>query len=192
MNDDPLVELIDQATVDFIDSMLERQRADGLWLATDDDKNEHVRRLKYWACLVLGAQGWRDRTKPSCSTDKLPVSHIELVEEGIERRNLLPRQQLVYKFGESLWNTKYNYKQHPVFNLYACGVMAHQCTPDYIKEDPELLADFLSKPLAGLDEHLNFNTPEMIAEKGAFREKCRQMMIDRGLPMDRVRAACGY
>jgi hypothetical protein len=35
-----------------------------------------------------------------------------------------------------------DYKTDPPFADYACGLMAYQHTPDYLRNDPELLQEF--------------------------------------------------
>jgi hypothetical protein len=61
---------------------------------------------------------------------------------------------LLGRFSCSLWMLSYDYRVHPDFQAYGCGVMAHPHCPDHVRDDPQLQAEFPAKPLPGLCNRL--------------------------------------
>jgi len=57
---------------------------------------------------------------------------------------------LLAGYSFSLENLDYNFLVHPSFVDYASGVMADDGTPERVRSDPELLAEFPPQPLPGL------------------------------------------
>ena len=68
---------------------------------------------------------------------------------------------------------QWDYRTHPSFFDFACGLMALPHTPDCLRDDPELQREFpptlaTARVLAGVDGGLGWNTPEMLAEAAAL------------------------
>ena len=62
-------------------------------------------------------------------------------------------------FARSLEARYYDYLEHPPFDDYACGVMASEHAPDFIKKE-QLLKRFPPRPLDGLGPGLYWEPPE--------------------------------
>jgi hypothetical protein len=61
---------------------------------------------------------------------------------------------LLGSYACSLMMMSYDYRGHPSFHAYSCGVMAHQRAPNHVRDDPELRAEFPAKELPGLSGRL--------------------------------------
>jgi len=142
------------------------------------DENR-IARLKGLVCAALTAQKWFEEHKPRWAPS-LPLSIAEC--EKLERAGS-NRLKLVGYYGRSQMASEWD-KRHPSFHAHACGVMASPHTPDYLRNDPELLAEFPPRPLEGLDRFLCWNKPEMIEKLGQELVRLQQYLRDRGMPED--------
>src|SRR5262245_48663642 len=79
----------------------------------------------------------------------LPLSESERIGFFLSDNLLL---HLVALYSNSLQGRDYDYLGHLLFFDYARAVMADPRTPEYLREDPALRAEFPAKPIAGLDE----------------------------------------
>jgi hypothetical protein len=59
---------------------------------------------------------------------------------------------LLAHYSYSQWCREYDFLRHPSLDVYSSGVMARTDAPDYLRNDPALLAAFPPKALAGLDD----------------------------------------
>jgi hypothetical protein len=75
------------------------------------------------------------------------------------------RLHLVSHYAGSLRVLDWNYKTHPPFRRLRLRT-PYQHTPDYLRNDPELLQEFPPRPLAGIDKGLGWNSPETITVIG--------------------------
>jgi hypothetical protein len=57
---------------------------------------------------------------------------------------------LLGRYGFSLWLLDFDYLTHPQIYEFCRGLMASPHTPEHVREDPELLAEFPPKELPGL------------------------------------------
>ena len=57
---------------------------------------------------------------------------------------------LLGRYGFSLWLLDFDYLTHPQIYEFSCGLMASPQTPEHVREDPELLAEFPARELPGL------------------------------------------
>jgi hypothetical protein len=63
-------------------------------------------------------------------------------------------------FARSLDNRDYDVGEHPSFHDYACGVMASEFAPTFIKVDQELKKRFPARELGGLGPGLQWLQPK--------------------------------
>jgi hypothetical protein len=98
---------------------------------------------------VLEARAWFLETAPRWA-QPLPI--------GPELSPLFQARgamHLLGRFACSLWMLGYyDYRVHPDFHAYGCGVMAHPHCPDHVRDDPQLQAEFPAQPLPGLGNRL--------------------------------------
>jgi hypothetical protein len=83
-------------------------------------------------------------TGPVAPTDAppLPLSYGE--REHLKAGGLA---HIVAWYARSLAAEDYDYRNHPSFEDYACGVMASPYAPDFITQDEELKRRFPPRPL---------------------------------------------
>ena len=67
-------------------------------------------------------------------------------------------------YTSSLACLDYAVTEHPSFDDYACGVMASEYAPDFIKKDEELQRRFPPRPLTGLGPALIWESPAIHAK----------------------------
>jgi hypothetical protein len=67
-------------------------------------------------------------------------------------------------YARSLDGREYDINEHPSFDDYACGVMASQHTPEFIKDDPALQRRFPPRRLNGLTSGLLWLPPKEYAK----------------------------
>jgi hypothetical protein len=53
--------------------------------------------------------------------------------------------------------------------------MAHESTPDHIRDDMALRAEFMPDELDGLGDDLTWRSPEMIKHDREMRVKCKEL-----------------
>jgi hypothetical protein len=96
------------------------------------------------ACRALVAREWFAWDNPGMLP--LPLSYEE--RERIKIRGGV--DYIVSVYARSLAVRDYDRSGHPSFERFACGVMASPYTPDFIKEDQELLKRYPPLTLRGL------------------------------------------
>jgi hypothetical protein len=167
-----VTELFDQAEKKALRALARgdtkvRAPVTGFWYDSwDEQSTERAKRL---ACNALGAQAWHAKHAPPWAVP-LPVSLPEL-EKELDRSN--PRERLRHEFGLSLRSHDWDFTRHPAFPPWACTVMGGEFTPEFIKSDRGLRAEFLPQPLVKLSGFC-WLSPEMIARAKAleaFHEK---------------------
>jgi hypothetical protein len=80
-------------------------------------------------------------------------------------------------FSNSLAMADYNPFGHPSFATFGCGVMAHPCAPDHVRDDRELKCEFPAKTLPGL-------CAEMVWHEEALSTRMRDEILGFGFPPD--------
>jgi hypothetical protein len=120
----------------------------------------HIAKLKREVRNAISAIKWHKEHAPPWAVPLL-VNDAEL---DVDYSNLSPPEQLVRYFGSSMRNLEFDITVHPTFPIWTAGVLAHPDTPDEIRNDRELRAQFSPKALPGLDWGLCWRTPEMIEE----------------------------
>jgi hypothetical protein len=95
-----------------------------------------------WRALL--ARQWFAMTGPP-GAPPLPLSYNER-----EALKVGGPTHLVAWFAGSLECRKYNYKNHPSFEEFACGVMASPYAPHFITQDQQLLKHYPPRALSGL------------------------------------------
>ena len=99
-------------------------------------------------CAALAAREWFRLHAPPWAPE-LPLSSSE-IEKLIRSKS--PAIALVGFFAASLAACNWDFKNHPVFQVYAAGVLASPYAFDHLKKDLKLLREFPPRELAGLDE----------------------------------------
>jgi hypothetical protein len=112
---------------------------------------------KRMARLALLAREWFAPHGPP-DAPPLPVSHDE--REDLKSGGL---PHMVAWYARSLEGRDYDLDEHPSFDDYACGVMASDFAPDFIKTE-ELQRRFPPRPLTGLGPGLYWEPPALHAE----------------------------
>ena len=110
------------------------------------------------AVRALLARGWFAHNGPP-DAPPLPLSPNE--RECLKVGGL---NHLVAWYDCSLACLDYAVEKHPSFDDYACGVMASEYAPDFIKKDEELRRRFPSQKLKGLGPGLIWQSPALHAE----------------------------
>ena len=88
----------------------------------------------------------------------LPLSYAE--REHLKIGGYGPAKRILAWYARSLEGRDYNLEEHPSFHDYACGVMASELAPDFIRNDVELQRRFPPRPLDGLRNGLCWRPPE--------------------------------
>jgi hypothetical protein len=117
---------------------------------------------KQTVAAALSARDSFERQKPSWAPS-LPLRSADI--DKLIRNVDDPRPNLVGYFAAS-WACASWSKYHPIFFVYASGVMASPYAPKCIRTDPRLLKEFPPAPtlLAKLDRNLCWNTVERTIE----------------------------
>jgi hypothetical protein len=68
-------------------------------------------------------------------------------------------------YARSLASLEYDILEHPSFEDYACGTMASDGTPSFIRDDVELLRRFPPRHLPGLERSGNWKPPATEAKR---------------------------
>jgi hypothetical protein len=105
---------------------------------------EPIRQQKLGAQRALEARAWFAAQKPD-DAPELPLTYDD--RESL-KVNGLP--YIVSLFARSLAHRDYRTEGHPKFDEYARGVMASDMTPEWIREDKQLLRRYTPKPLDGM------------------------------------------
>jgi hypothetical protein len=92
----------------------------------------------------------------------LPLSHDE-IEDAKNARGLT---LVVGSYARSLAARDWNLPEHPSFDDFACGLMAWEHTPDFIKNDEELRRRFPPRSLPGLGPGLYWQPPKLHTQSG--------------------------
>jgi hypothetical protein len=116
-------------------------------------RKDNIRPLKKKACAALDARRWFYENGPA-DLQPLPLSYGE--REDLKRGGAL---HILAWFARSLEAEYYDYLGHPSFFDYACGVMASEHAPNFIKKE-QLLKRFPPRPLDGLGPALCWEPPE--------------------------------
>jgi hypothetical protein len=82
-------------------------------------------------------------------------------------------KHLVAWYACSLACRNYDVVVHPSFDDYACGLMASEYTPGFIKNDEELQQRFAQRPLTGLGPALVWEPPAIHSETMASWHRSR-------------------
>jgi hypothetical protein len=115
------------------------------------------------ACRALVAREWFAWSNPGLPT--LPLS----AGDRADLRWKSGIKHLVAEYPHSLMAKKYDTFRHPSFVQYARGVMASAFTPDRIKNDPQLLAQYPPRALPGLGIGLCWSPPKR--QRGRRRQQ---------------------
>ena len=116
-------------------------------------REDNVRPLKKKARAALAAREWFYENGPA-DLQPLPLSYNE--REDLKHGGV---PHILAWFARSLEALDYNYLEHPPFCDYACGVMASEHAPDFIKKE-HLLKRFPPRPVVGLGPGLYWEPPE--------------------------------
>ena len=134
--------------------------------------NDYLIKLKHMTCAALAARKWfRQHGLPGII---LPLNFADIERA---QRDESSRVNLVGLYASSLMMLEYDYLTHPQFHDYACGLMACEHTQDYLRNNPELLAEFTPRKLeglGGLGGGSLYWPPEKVAEwLQIFRRNCQ-------------------
>jgi hypothetical protein len=95
---------------------------------------------------LLGARKWFAVNGPA-DAPPLPLSYDEREDLKCGGSGF---QSMVAYYARSLLGQDYAVEAHPSFDDYACGVMALEDVPWYLKDDEELKRRYPPRPLPGL------------------------------------------
>jgi hypothetical protein len=121
---------------------------------------DRIKPQKERARRALEARDWFAHHGPP-DAPPLPLSYGD--REDLKRGGL---PHLVAWFARSLAARVYNYREHPLFDDYAAGVLASPDAPDFITKNEELRRRFPPRPLEGLDGGMYWDPPKL-------RKRCR-------------------
>ena len=107
---------------------------------------------------ALAARKWFELHGPP-DAPPLPLGHNE--REDLKVGGL---KHLVAWYACSVACQDYAVEKPPSFYDYACGLMASEYAPDFIKKDEELQRRFPPRPLAGLGPALVWEPPAIHAK----------------------------
>ena len=114
---------------------------------------DNIKPMKKLARAALLAREWFAIHGPA-DAPPLPLS---MGDREALKGGRLPH--IVAWYARSLEGRKYNLEEHPSFFDYACGVMASEHAPDFIKKE-QLLKRFPPRVLPGLGPGLYWQPPE--------------------------------
>jgi hypothetical protein len=178
--DRELIDLSERVFANYVDNLFEKNHANSFYRMGDLFAHDPTWGLYYPVddgCIVailkertrraLAARAWFTVTGPAWA-QPLPISRSDI--DNVQYECDGGREELLGHFVSSLINANWDYRTHPVFFDFACGVMAHPATPDRLRQDAELLQEFPPKPLVGLSEDLGWYSVEMLAEEARLQE----------------------
>jgi hypothetical protein len=100
---------------------------------------------------ALRAREWFAIVGPK-DMQPLPISDEEIEDRKYAWDSKQPSLSYILScFGYSLWACDYNYNIHPSFEDFACGVMASEHAPDFVKKDELLRKRYAPRHLPGLN-----------------------------------------
>jgi hypothetical protein len=85
-------------------------------------------------------------------------------------------------YAASLKAAGYNFLQHPTFNVFGCGVMAHPCAPGHVRNDQELRCEFPARELPGLCCELIWHgqdLPDDLREELVLRDRVVDIWLNQ-------------
>jgi len=107
---------------------------------------------------ALAARKWFELNSPP-DAPPLPLGYDE--REALKVGGL---KHIVAWYACSLACRDYAVEKHPSFDDYACGLMASEYTPGFVKNDEELQRRFPPRPLAGIGPGLVWEPPAIHAK----------------------------
>ncbi len=119
---------------------------------------------------ALAARRWFADNGPS-DVQPLPLGYNErerLKHGGVDH--------ILAWYARSLDCRNYDVQDHPSFDDYACGVMASEHCPHFIKQDEELRRRFSPRPLAWLNNAMVWEAPKQ-KRRGLRSSTCRTRTI---------------
>jgi hypothetical protein len=118
-----------------------------------------LRPQKIKAQAALDAREWFAAHKPD-DAPELPIRQVDREDLKVEG---LP--YIVSVFARSLADRNYQTDRHPKFDEYARGVMASDMTPDFIRNDAQLIRRYPPVPLGGMGPGLKWLGPKLSATR---------------------------
>ncbi len=85
---------------------------------------------------------------------------------AINAKNARGLTSVVGSYARSLAARDWNLPEHPSFDDFACGLMAWEHTPDFIKNDEALRRRFPPRSLPGLGPGLYWQPPKLHTQSG--------------------------
>jgi hypothetical protein len=141
---------------------------------------DNIRPLKKLARAALLAREWFAIHGPA-DAPPLPLSMGD--REHLKGGGV---PHILAWYARSLECRGYDVLEHPLFERYACGVMASEYAPDFIKNE-QLLKRFPPRPLDGLGPGLCWRPPEERARTMEVKKKRRISDAERNcIAEDRV------
>ena len=134
---------------------------------------DNIKPMKKLARAALLAREWFAIHGPA-DAPPLPLS---MGDREALKGGRLPH--IVAWYARSLEGRKYNLEEHPSFFDYACGVMASEHAPDFIKKE-QLLKRFPPRVLPGLGPGLYWQPPEEHARTMADYRRSQARAASRG------------
>ena len=115
------------------------------------------------ALKALKARDWFEPQRP------LDAPELPLTKEGRERIKVEGIGYIISLLARSLCMCGYETEGHPRLDEYARGVMASTLTPDFIRNDPQLVKQYPPTPLAGLGNGSSGGRPNSRGDKASLR-----------------------
>jgi hypothetical protein len=134
---------------------------------------DNIKPMKKRARAALLAREWFAIHGPA-DAPPLPLSMGE--RESLKGGGL---PHIVAWYARSLWCRNYDVEEHPSFFDYACGVMASEHAPDFIKKE-QLLKRFPPRVLPGLGPGLCWRPSEEHARAMADYRRSQARAASRG------------
>jgi len=165
-----LTEVCRDVFADHVEQLFFAQRAAGGHPVVEVPYLGHLYHMDAWNDVAF----WRQRVADALCARQwfawqapawaggLPIKLKDI--ETMEACNENSRCKIVGLFGRSVHGQSFNWREHPPFGTYCSGLMAYDACPEDLREDPELLAEFPPRVLAGLaDGQLGWRPREQIA-----------------------------
>ena len=122
---------------------------------------------------ALAAREWFDDNGPP-DLQPLPLGYDE--RERLKRGGAA---HILAWYARSLNSRNYDVLEHPSFDDYACGVMASEFAPHFIKNNETLQKRFPARPLEWLNNAMVWEPPAHI-RKRCGRRMARAALRERG------------